>query len=93
MNKRFADIYEGKISSAGARVISLAIKRKIVILGREVRSAEKIEDKLDLLSKQISALSALNLVGISVGGDGLLSKAGIISGLFTEELEEILPEN
>ena len=26
--------------------------------------------------------------GISVGGDGLLSMAGIVSGLFTEELEK-----
>ena len=30
--------------------------------------------------------------GISVGGDGLLSKAGIVSGLFTEELEKELEE-
>ena len=29
---------------------------------------------------------------VSVGGDGLLSKAGIVSGLFTEELEEELEE-
>ena len=28
--------------------------------------------------------------GISVGGDGLLSKAGIVSGLFTEEFEKEL---
>ena len=27
---------------------------------------------------------------VSVGGDGLLSKAGIVSGLFTEELEKEL---
>ena len=26
--------------------------------------------------------------GISVGGDGLLSKAGIVSGLFTEEFKK-----
>ena len=30
--------------------------------------------------------------GISVGGDGLLSKAGIVSGLFTEEFEEELTD-
>ena len=30
--------------------------------------------------------------GISVGGDGILSKAGIVSGLFTEELEEELKD-
>ena len=29
---------------------------------------------------------------ISVGGDGLLSKAGIVSELFTEELEEELTD-
>ena len=29
---------------------------------------------------------------ISVGGDGLLSKAGIVSGLFTEKLEEELKD-
>ena len=28
--------------------------------------------------------------GISVGGDGLLSKAGIVSGLFTEEFKKEL---
>tara|TARA_A100001015_G_C14917198_1_gene682837 strand:+ start:854 stop:1111 length:258 start_codon:yes stop_codon:yes gene_type:complete len=30
--------------------------------------------------------------GVSVGGDGLLSKAGIVSGLFTEEFEKELEE-
>ena len=30
--------------------------------------------------------------GISVGGDGLLSKAGIVSGLFTEKFEKELEE-
>ena len=28
--------------------------------------------------------------GVSVGGDGLLSKAGIVRGLFTEEFEKEL---
>ena len=31
--------------------------------------------------------------GISVGGDGLLSKAGIVSRLFIEELTDTLPKN
>ncbi len=30
---------------------------------------------------------------VSVGGDGLLSKAGIVSGLFTEEFEKELTDN
>ena len=47
-----------------------------------------MENKIDELSKQVSALSALVLLGISVGGDGLLSKAGVVSGLFTEDYED-----
>ncbi len=45
---------------------------------------------MDLLSQQVSALAALTLVGISVGGNGLLSKTGIVSGLFMEEFEKEL---
>ena len=82
------EIEEGKLSDAGARLIALAIKKKVIRKGREVRSTQESEKKLDLLSQQVSALAALTLVGISVGGDGLLSKGGILSGLFTEDLEE-----
>ena len=84
-------IEEGRLADGAARLLSLAIKRKVIILGRELRETEKLEDKLDLLSKQVSALSALTLAGISVSGNGLLSKGGIISGLFTEEEENIPP--
>ena len=79
---------EGKKSSTAARAISLAIKKKIINKGREVQSAGTLEEKVDLLSQQVSALAALTLVGISVSGDGLLSKAGIVSGLFTERFEK-----
>ena len=82
------EIEEGKLSDAGARLIALAIKKKVINKGREVRSTQDSEKKLDLLAQQVSALAALTLVGISVGGDGLLSKGGILSGLFTEDLEE-----
>tara|TARA_B100000674_G_scaffold138363_1_gene108117 strand:- start:814 stop:1068 length:255 start_codon:yes stop_codon:yes gene_type:complete len=34
------------------------------------------------------ALTIHTLVGISVGGEGLLSKGGILSGLFTEDFEK-----
>ena len=83
---------EGKLSDKAARVLTLAIKRKVITLGRSLRETESVEDKIDLLSRQVSALSALVLVGVSVGGDGLLSKAGIVSGLFTEG-KNALPEN
>ena len=82
------EIEEGKLSDAAARLIALAIKKKVINKGREVRSTQDPDKKLDLLSQQVSALAALTLVGISVGGDGLLSKGGILSGLFTEDLEE-----
>lgn len=80
-------IEEGKISDAGARILALAIKKKIRNLGGQIRNAESVEKKIDLMSKQNSALAALVLTGISVGGDGLLSKAGILSGMFTEDLD------
>ena len=90
------EIEEGKLSDAAARILALAIKKKVIRKGREVRSTQDPDKKLDLLSQQISALAALTLVGISVGGDGLLSKGGILSGLFTEdfqkELESFLPK-
>ena len=82
------EIEEGKLSDAAARLIALAIKKKVINKGREVRSTQDPDKKLDLLSQQVSALAALTLVGISVGGDGLLSKGGILSGLFTEDFEK-----
>jgi hypothetical protein len=87
------EIEEGKLSDAGARLIALAVKKKVINKGREVRLTDELESKMDLLSQQISALAALTLVGISVGGDGLLSKGGILSGLFTEDFEKELESN
>ena len=87
------EIEEGKLSDAGARLIALAIKKRVINKGREVRSTQDPDKKLDLLSQQVSALAALTLVGISVGGDGLLSKGGILSGLFTEDFQKELESN
>ena len=87
------EIEEGKLTDVGARLIALAVKKKVINKGREVRSTQDSEKKLDLLSQQISALAALTLVGISVGGDGLLSKGGILSGLFTEDFQKELESN
>ena len=87
------EIEEGKLSDAAARILALAVKKKVINKGREVRSTQDSEKKLDLLSQQVSALAALTLVGISVGGDGLLSKGGILSGLFTEDFEKEIESN
>ena len=82
------EIEEGRLSDAGARMLALAVKKKVINKGREVRSTQDSDKKMDLLSQQVSALAALTLVGISVGGDGLLSKGGILSGLFTEDFQK-----
>ena len=87
------EIEEGKLSDAAARILALTIKKKVINKGREVRSTQDSDKKLDLLSQQISALAALTLVGISVGGDGLLSKGGILSGLFNEDFQKELESN
>ena len=87
------EIEEGKLSDAGARILALAIKKRVINKGREVRSTQDPDKKLDLLSQQVSALAALTLVGISVGGNGLLSKGGILSGLFTEDFQKELESN
>ena len=85
-------IEEGKMSDRIARVLSLGIKRKIVTIGNQIRSSDNIEEKIDLMSKQNSALAALILTGISVGGEGLLSKGQILSSLFSEEYGDVLKD-
>ena len=87
------EIEEGRLSDAAARILALTIKKKVINKGREVRSTQDSEKKLDLLSQQVSALAALTLVGISVGGNGLLSKDGILSGLFTEDFQKEIESN
>jgi hypothetical protein len=79
---------EGKLSEKAARILALVLKKKVRNIGAKVRNANSVEEKLDLLSKQNSALGALILTGISVSGDGLLTKAGIVSGMFAEEEED-----
>ena len=76
---------EGKLSEKAARILALVLKKKVRNIGAKVINANSVEEKLDLLSKQNSALGALILTGISVSGDGLLTKAGIVSGMFAEE--------
>ena len=79
------EIEEGELGDAAARLIALAVKKKVISKGREVRSTRDPDKKMDLLSQQVSTLAALTLVEIPVGQDGLLSKGGILSGLFTED--------
>ena len=76
------------ISDSVARVTALVIKRRVISKSRIVRSTDELEKKIDELSKQISALAGLVMLGISIGGNGLLSKSLIVSGLFTEEFSD-----
>ena len=76
------------ISDSVARATALAMKRRVISKSRIVRSTDELEKKIDELSKQVSALAGLVMLGISIGGNGLLSKAGIVSGLFTEGFED-----
>ena len=76
------------ISDSVARATALAIKRRVISKGLSVRNSDDLEKKIDELSKQVSALAGLVMLGISIGGNGLLSKAGIVSGLFTEGFED-----
>ena len=76
------------ITDSVARATALAMKRRVISKSRIVRSADELEKKIDELSKQVSALAGLVMLGISIGGNGLLSKSLIVSGLFTEEFSD-----
>ena len=76
------------ISDSVARATALALKRRVILKSRIVRSTDELEKKIDELSKQVSALAGLVMLGISIGGNGLLSKSLIVSGLFTEEFSD-----
>ena len=59
------------------------MKRKAIAYGNNVEGTQDVAKKIDYLSKQVSAVAALALLATSVSGEGLLSKAGIVSGLFS----------
>ena len=85
--KRLTNITENNIkeglTDTMARGLALAVKRKAIVLGKNAQSEQDLEKKLDLISKQISAVAALSLLAVSVSGEGILSKAGVVSGLFS----------
>ena len=83
-----ANTINESISDSVARATALAIKRRVISKGLSVRNSDDLEKKIEELSRQVSALAGLVMLGISIGGNGLLSKAGIVSGLFTEGFED-----
>ena len=83
-----ANTINESISDSVARATALAIKRRVISKRLSVRNSDDLEKKIEELSRQVSALAGLVMLGISIGGNGLLSKAGIVSGLFTEGFED-----
>ena len=78
---------EENLSDAMAKTTALVIKRKVIQKGKAVRSTTDLAQKMDLLSIQLSSIAALTLLSVAVSGDekSILSKAGVVSGLFTED--------
>lgn len=77
------NIHEGSLTQTMIKGVALAVKRKAIVLGKQAQTEQDLEKKLDLVSQQVSAVAALTLLSVSVSGDGILSKAGVVSGLFS----------
>ena len=67
-----------------AKVLAMGLKRKVIGIGNQVDSATDLEEKINLLSKQINVIAGLVLTTISVSDEkGLLSKGAILTSLFS----------
>jgi len=81
-----------------AKVLAMGLKRKVIGIGNQVQSATDLEQKINLLSKQINVIAGLVLTTISVSDEkGLLSKGAILTSLFSshepdENLDAIFEE-
>lgn len=82
------EVTEGLTASI-TRGLALVLKRRAIAAGSRVRKLEDLDQKIDALSKQISVIAGLALLATSVSGDGILSKASIVSGLLSHyEIEK-----
>jgi len=70
-------------SSSVARMSAIVLKKRVVGYGNRVEGSTDIGQKLDYLSKQISAVGGIALVACSLSGEGLLSKGAIFTSLFS----------
>ena len=80
-------LQEGMTSSV-ARMSAIVLKKRVVGYGNRVESSTDIGQKLDYLSKQISAVGGIALVACSLSGEGLLSKGAIFTSLFSSNEPE-----
>ena len=85
------DQLEEGFSDAMAKTTALALKRKVIVKGKQVRSAVEVADKIDKLSIQLSSIAAMCLLAVAMSGDekSILSRAGVISGLFSEDFPNV----
>jgi len=81
------ELNEGMTSSV-ARMSAIVFKKRVVGYGNRVESSTDIGQKLDYLSKQISAVGGIALVACSLSGEGLLSKGAIFTSLFSSNEPE-----
>ena len=75
-------VNEGMTSNV-AKMTAIGLKKRVVGYGNRVESSTDIGQKLDYLSKQISAVGGIALVACSLSGEGLLSKGAIFTSLFS----------
>ena len=74
---------EGMTASI-AKVLAMGLKRKVIGIGNQVDSATDLEQKINILSKQINMIAGLVLTTISLSDEkGLLSKGAILTSLFS----------
>ena len=76
------ELKEGMTTSV-PRMSAIVLKKRVVGYGNRVEGSTDIGQKLDYLSKQISAVGGIALVACSLSGEGLLSKGAIFTSLFS----------
>ena len=82
-------LQEGMTGSI-AKVLAMGLKRKVIGIGNQVEGATDLEQKINLLSKQINVIAGLVLTTISVSDEkGLLSKGAILTSLFSSHEPDI----
>ncbi len=73
-----------------AKVLAMGLKRKVIGIGNQVEGATDLEEKINLLSKQINVIAGLVLTTISVSDEkGLSSKGAILTSLFSSHEPDI----
>ena len=75
-------LQEGMTGSI-AKVLAMGLKRKVIGIGNQVQSATDLEEKINLLSKQLNAVAGIALVAVSMSDEGLLSKGMILTSLLS----------